>query len=464
MRVAGIVAEYNPFHNGHAHQLSLLRAQGFDAAVCVCSPSVVQRGTAALLPTAVRTRAALLGGADLVLSLPAPYAVLSAEGFAAAGVRLLSALGICEVIAFGAENADTAQLMQAAAVLQSDAFAQRLQTQPADGAPFAAVRAAVAEQLQPGLGALLSSPNNILGVEYCKALRTLAASGTQSAGGALLARPLALPREGAPHDAPLCARGAGCDCSGAGCDVFGPNTNLHAHAAPGAQSGARPSNAAEYAARTAAPAAHAPLCASATALRTLFLQRGAAALAPYVPAACLALYTQAAQRGLYADGAAFSTAVLSRLRAMRTEDFAAIRGINEGLEHRLAAAVAAAPTLDALYDTLKTKRYAHARMRRLVLDAALGYTCALPAAVPYLHILGASETGLAVLRAAKSTAVLPLSQSLSQLAATSDAARAVAKAHAAAEDLTALCLHAPQPQGSAYTQKFIGPNALPDAR
>ncbi|MEG2698456.1 MAG: nucleotidyltransferase family protein, partial [Ruthenibacterium sp.] len=221
MRIAGIVAEYNPFHNGHAHQLSLLRAQGFDAVVCVCSPSVVQRGTAALLPTAVRTRAALLGGADLVLSLPAPYAVLSAEGFAAAGVRLLSALGICEVIAFGAENADTAQLMQAAAVLQSDAFAQRLQTQPADGAPFAAVRAAVAEQLQPGLGALLSTPNNILGVEYCKALRTLAASGTQSAGGALLARPLALPREGAPHDAPLCARGAGCDCSGAGCDVSG---------------------------------------------------------------------------------------------------------------------------------------------------------------------------------------------------------------------------------------------------
>ncbi|MEG1873673.1 MAG: hypothetical protein RR194_06450, partial [Ruthenibacterium sp.] len=105
-----------------------------------------------------------------------------------------------------------------------------------------------------------------------------------------------------------------------------------------------------------------------------------------------------------------------------------------------------------------------ARMRRLVLDAALSYTCALPAAVPYLHILGASETGLAVLRAAKSTAALPFSQSLSQLAATSDAARAVAKAHAAAEDLTALCLHAPQPQGSAYTQKFIGPNALPDAR
>ncbi|MEG2930188.1 MAG: nucleotidyltransferase family protein [Ruthenibacterium sp.] len=442
MRIAGVIAEYNPFHNGHAHQLALLRAQGFDAVVCVCSPSVVQRGTAALLQTSLRTRAALLGGADLVLSLPAPYAVLSAEGFAAAGVRLLSALGLCEVIAFGAETADTAQLMQAAAVLQSDAFAQRLQTQPANGAPFAAVRAAVAEQMQPGLGALLASPNNILGVEYCKALRMLSAANASGGGSAL--RALALPRKGAPHDAPICPRSTARDGSGL-------DANLRAFLKTDAP-------------HAALSCAHAPLYASATALRALFLQRGAAALAPYVPAACLTLYRQAAQRGLYADGTAFSTAVLSRLRAMQTEDFAAVRGVNEGLEHRLAAAVAAAPTLDALYDALKTKRYAHARMRRLVLDAALGYTRALPAAPPYLHILGASEIGLAVLRDAKATAALPLSQSLSQLAATSDDARAVAEAHAAAEDLAALCLRASQPQGSAYTQKFIGPNAARDAQ
>ena len=94
MRTAGIIAEYNPFHNGHAWQIAELKKRGFEAVVCVCSPGVVQRGTAALFPARVRTRAALAAGADLVLSLPAPYATLSAEGFAAAGVALLSALGL----------------------------------------------------------------------------------------------------------------------------------------------------------------------------------------------------------------------------------------------------------------------------------------------------------------------------------------------------------------------------------
>ena len=91
MRTAGIIAEYNPFHNGHAWQIAELKKRGFEAVVCVCSPGVVQRGTAALFPARVRTRAALAAGADLVLSLPAPYATLSAEGFAAAGVALRAA-------------------------------------------------------------------------------------------------------------------------------------------------------------------------------------------------------------------------------------------------------------------------------------------------------------------------------------------------------------------------------------
>ena len=104
MRTAGIIAEYNPFHNGHAWQIAELKKRGFEAVVCVCSPGVVQRGTAALFPARVRTRAALAAGADLVLSLPAPYATLSAEGFAAAGVALLSALGCVDALCFGTET------------------------------------------------------------------------------------------------------------------------------------------------------------------------------------------------------------------------------------------------------------------------------------------------------------------------------------------------------------------------
>ena len=104
MRVAGIIAEYNPFHNGHAHQIRQVRALGFDAVVCVMSPGVVQRGSLALMPVQVRAQAALACGADLVLCLPAPYAAASAEAFAAAGVRALGALGCVQALCYGAET------------------------------------------------------------------------------------------------------------------------------------------------------------------------------------------------------------------------------------------------------------------------------------------------------------------------------------------------------------------------
>ena len=131
----------------------------------------------------------------------------------------------------------------------------------------------------------------------------------------------------------------------------------------------------------------------------------------------------------------------------------------EVLENRLAAAVQGAGTLDELVQAMRTKRYATARLRRLVLDAALGYTGDLPALPPYLHVLGANETGLAVLRCARQAALLPLSHSLADLAARSAPAARVAAAHAAAEDLTALCLRHPAPMGAAYTAKPVFPTS-----
>jgi predicted nucleotidyltransferase len=351
----------------------------------------------------VRVRAALAGGADLVVCLPAPYAVCSAEGFAAAGVATLDALGCVQTLAFGAETPDTALLLQTAQLLQSDAFAAAFAVFDSAGQPFAAARAQVAEQLQAYAGALLSRPNNILGVEYCKAILAQNSALT----------PLALPRKGAQHDEALRA-------------AHGEN------ALP--QSG---------------------LYASATALRELAHRKGVDALAAYVPPACCELYRQAHVAGAFTQPRAFDIALLSRLRAMTPEQLAQIRGVNEGLEHRLARAVQQAASAAELYTLLKTKRYAHARLRRLALDAALGYTSALPALPPYVHVLAANPTGLQVLRTAKHTARLPLDTSLARLAATSAEAKTVAQAHAAAEDFAALCCAAPRPMGIAYTQKFL---------
>lgn len=427
MRIAGIIAEYNPFYNGHAWQIAQLRRRGFDAVVCVCSPGVVQRGAPALLPTPVRTAAALAGGADLILSLPAPYAVLSSEGFAAAGVRLLSALGCVDTLCFGVTAGTAEEILHTAALLESPAFAPALRAALDAGLPLPAARAAAAERLCPGAGALLGEGNSLLGVDYCRAI-------LRQQSGLV---PLALPRRGAAHDAPLVA----------------------------------PEEATPFVPEEATPSA--PFCtpaemlpgacggqdvpqkkyASASALRALAGREGAAALAPYVPAACLAVYRQAEAEGAWRDDAAFSAAALSRLRLRSAQELRAVRGAAEGLEGRLAAAVRSAGTWEALIEAMKTKRYTTARLRRFALNAVLGYTDALPALPPYLHVLGANEAGRAVLHAAKHTACLPLSHSLARLAAQSAQARAAAAAHAAAEDFAALCLRRPAPMGTAYTAK-----------
>ena len=340
MEFAGIIAEYDPFHNGHAAQLQMLRARGAGRiAVCI-SAAAVQRGGFPLLPEPVRVQAALQAGADLVAALPAPYACLGAEGFAAAGVALLTALG-CDTLAFGAETPDAGLLMRAARLVDSSALAEGLQRHLAGGATFAAARAAAAEELEPGTGALLASPNNILGVEYCKAILRQ---------GSHL-QPLPLPRLAVGHGT----------------------------AETGAIQG-RP-------------------VASASYLRELAWGRGLDATLEFVPAQAAALYRASADRGELLDPDKFSVAVLSRLRGQGRQQLAAVRGLSEGLENRLYAAVQKAATVQELYDLLKTRRYPHARLRRLVLDAALGVTEGLvPQTPPYLHVLGARRQALGALR------------------------------------------------------------------
>ena len=121
MKFAGIIAEYDPFHNGHAWQLAQAKALGAERVAVAMSCSLVQRGALPLLPEAVRTRSALTCGADLVFALPAPCACAGAEAFARAGVALLAAAG-CDGLVFGAEMPDAALLMEAAELLDSDSY------------------------------------------------------------------------------------------------------------------------------------------------------------------------------------------------------------------------------------------------------------------------------------------------------------------------------------------------------
>lgn len=174
MKIAGIVAEYNPFHNGHAHHIQQTRAQDGRCrathVVAVMSGHFVQRGEPALLPKPERSAWPWPGGADLVLELPLPWSLASAEGFAYGAVSILDALGCVEVISFGSECGDAAALEKAAAVLEEPRFGQLLRFRLEEGISFPEARQkAVADIAGQKTAALFSSPNNTLGIEYLKA-------------------------------------------------------------------------------------------------------------------------------------------------------------------------------------------------------------------------------------------------------------------------------------------------------
>lgn len=184
MKTVGIIAEYNPFHSGHQYQIAMARRlTGADFVVVVMSGDFVQRGEPAVFDKYTRTAMALEGGADLVLEMPVRFATSSAEDFAACGVALLDRLGVTDVLCFGSELGRLDLLEQAAGILaaEPEAFRQTLRQGLAAGMSFPKAReAALVRELeacglkeagQDDWQKVLSSPNNILGIEYLKALK-----------------------------------------------------------------------------------------------------------------------------------------------------------------------------------------------------------------------------------------------------------------------------------------------------
>ena len=170
MPVIGVICEYNPFHLGHQRQLAYMRqlAGPEGAVVCLMSGSYVQRGEPALFSKERRARAAADCGADLVLELPLTASLSSAEGFARAGVDWLTSLG-ADTLCFGCESGDGPALMDAAARLLSPELDRAVREALARGVSYPAARQQALEALG-GSGSLLLRPNDILGVEYCKAI------------------------------------------------------------------------------------------------------------------------------------------------------------------------------------------------------------------------------------------------------------------------------------------------------
>ena len=177
MKIAGIIAEYNPFHTGHAYHIQKTRElTGADYIIVVLSGDFVQRGAPALYSKHLRTRMALLGGADLVFELPSTHACESAEFFAQNAVGLLDGLGCVDVLSFGSESGTIEPFLKLGSFLSAETpeYQNLIKKYLKKGESFPKARSLTLQELlsdtDADTGIFLQTPNNILGVEYCKAL------------------------------------------------------------------------------------------------------------------------------------------------------------------------------------------------------------------------------------------------------------------------------------------------------
>lgn len=176
MNVTAIISEYNPLHKGHLYHIETAKKEtNADFMIAIMSGNFVQRGAPAIMDKYARAQAALKSGIDLVLELPVMYATASAEYFALGGVALASTLGIVSYLSFGSEYGQADKFMEAANLLLNEPEEMKIPLKEAlkEGLSYPAARAYAVKVSHPELAPILEEPNNILGVEYCKAILKL---------------------------------------------------------------------------------------------------------------------------------------------------------------------------------------------------------------------------------------------------------------------------------------------------
>ncbi len=390
----GIVAEFNPFHNGHKYLIDTIKNNGKNTVTVVMSESFVQRGECACMSPYARTETALRCGADLVLSLPVPYATASAERFAFGGLSVLGGLGCVDSLAFGAECDNAELLKKCADILVSDELSGALEKYLNEGVSFPAARQkAVEEVSSKEIAEILSSPNNILGVEYIKAINKL--------GVNIGINPIT--RKGVEHDSE--------EANGEFC--------------------------------------------SASAIREMLHKK--TDFEKFLPKeASDVLKKEIKKQKAPADYSKLETAIVCKLRSMSVEDFKKLPDVSEGLEYRLFDAVKASSYLEEILEKVKTKRYTLSRIRRIIICAFLGITKEdVSATVPFIRVLGFNENGAKLLKKAKETAALPIVTKSSEINALGEEAKRVFGLECFARDMLSLAFPVRDDFGKEMTDKLI---------
>lgn len=346
MRKIGIVCEYNPFHRGHLYQIEeSRRINGEALIVCVMSGDFVQRGEAALFTKYARAEAACRCGADLVFELPLPWCLSSAERFAKGAVGILSAVG-CDTLSFGSECADLSLLFRLAAVDSDPEMREQMRERLNEEAAlsYAQARQQVLFEHLGNDAAVLSSPNDILAIEYLKAIHSIAPA----------IEALCIPRIGAEHD--VRSEGA---------------------------------------------------FRSAMDLRES-LERGEQ-IDSAIPEEAWAVFERELAVGRRRNAGRLELALRSRLLCLSASSFDVLPDADDGAGRRLYKSLRTGEPLEECVRSASTKRYSRARMRRILLCAALGLRAEDALRVPsYARLLSCSAQGRAYLGQASSSFSIPL--------------------------------------------------------
>ena len=344
--ILGIVSEYNPFHNGHLMHLNYSKdLTKADFTIAVMTGNFVQRGDTSLVDKWTKTEMALKAGIDLVIELPTVYATSSAENFADGAIKILDSLGIVDYLSFGSEIGELGPIDAVASVLAKEPkdLSALITRQLKSGLSYPKAREIALAQYfgtSPIYTEILQNPNNILGVEYLKAIKRRRSH----------IKAFTVKRDYSEYNSNTVKKGF----------------------------------------------------ASATAIRTMIKNKKP--IHKVVPFETYELLERQAKLGkIIPDLTVFEKEIIYTLRKMTLQEIASLPDVSEGLENRIKMAVNTYNTLPAIIEAIKTKRYTQTRIQRILVHALLGITQkdinSSKRTIPYIRILGFNKHGKRIISA-----------------------------------------------------------------
>ena len=314
----GIIAEYNPFHNGHLYQIQKAKElTGADTVIAVMSGNFTQRGDTSLINKFEKAKIALQNEVDMVIELPTIYSISSAENFALGGVKILNEIGNIDYLVFGIEEENLEKLQAIADVLvnEDDEFKRNIKEELDKGNSYPKAREIALKKVlsSENVENIMQKPNNILAIEYLKALKT-----TNSK-----IKPFAIKRKNTMHN----------------------DENINENYASG------------------------------TYIRKLFIENNFNEIKKVVPKYTYERLLELKNQGTYVSSINdFSDIVIYKIRTMTKEEISQIADVNEGLENSIKLASTTCKTIDEIIDKVSTKRYTKTRISRILTYILLDIT------------------------------------------------------------------------------------------